>query len=57
MHTYYKIHGYFEFQFFTYHLSSVVHSATLINYMLINVNIYGDVELVVIAALIVICSS
>ena len=28
MHTWYKIYGYFEFQFFTYHLSSVVHSAT-----------------------------
>ena len=29
MHTCYKIYGYFEFQFFTYHLSSVLHSATL----------------------------
>ena len=29
MHTCYKIYGYFEFQFFTYFLSSVVHSATL----------------------------
>ena len=29
MHTSYKIYGYFEFQFFSYHLSSVVHSATL----------------------------
>ena len=29
MHTCYKIYGYFEFQIFTYHLSSVVHSATL----------------------------
>ena len=30
MHTCYKIYSYFEFQFFTYHLPSVVHSATLI---------------------------
>ena len=29
MHTCYKIYSYFEFQFFTYHISSVVHSATL----------------------------
>ena len=30
MHTCYKIYGYFEFHIFTYHLSPVVHSATLI---------------------------
>ena len=30
MHSCYKIYDYFEFQFFTYHLSSAVHSATLI---------------------------
>ena len=29
MHTCYKIYDYFEFHLFTYHLSSVVHSATL----------------------------
>ena len=34
MHTRYKKYGYFEFQFFTYHLSSVAHSATLMEGML-----------------------
>ena len=29
MHTCYKIYGYFEFPFFSYHLSSVEHNATL----------------------------
>ena len=29
MHICYKIYGYFKFQFFTYHSSSDVHSATL----------------------------
>ena len=31
MHTCYKIYGYFEFKFFTYHLSSVAHSANFEN--------------------------
>ena len=36
MHTCYKIYGYFEFQFFTYHLSPVVHSATLKKFAMAN---------------------
>ena len=39
MCTCYKIYGYFNFNFFTYNLSSVVHSATLTSTVNINVTI------------------